>query len=58
MANVSLTWLGHASFRLDGPGGKRVYIDPWLQNPKCPEGEQEAPQASEDRAADGAAQAA
>jgi L-ascorbate metabolism protein UlaG (beta-lactamase superfamily) len=41
MANVSLTWLGHASFRLDGASGKRVYIDPWLQNPKCPEGEQE-----------------
>jgi L-ascorbate metabolism protein UlaG (beta-lactamase superfamily) len=41
MANLSLTWLGHASFRLDGPSGKRVYIDPWLENPKCPEGERE-----------------
>src|SRR3954466_10844038 len=41
MANGSLTWLGHASFRLDTPGGKRVYIDPWLENPKCPESEQE-----------------
>jgi L-ascorbate metabolism protein UlaG (beta-lactamase superfamily) len=39
MANVSLTWLGHASFRLDGASGKRVYIDPWLDNPKFPEGE-------------------
>ena len=39
MANVSLTWLGHASFRLDTPGGKRVYVDPWLGNPKCPEAE-------------------
>jgi L-ascorbate metabolism protein UlaG (beta-lactamase superfamily) len=39
---VPLTWLGHASFRLDSPGGKRIYIDPWLNgNPKCPEGEQE-----------------
>ena len=37
----SLTWLGHASFRLDTPGGKRVYVDPWLTgNPKCPEAEQ------------------
>ena len=36
-----LTWLGHASFRLDTPGGKRIYVDPWLTgNPKCPEGEQ------------------
>ena len=41
MANGSLTWLGHASFRLDTPGGKRVYIDPWLENPKCPESEKE-----------------
>jgi L-ascorbate metabolism protein UlaG (beta-lactamase superfamily) len=37
-----LTWLGHASFRLDSPGGKRVYIDPWLTgNPTCPESEKE-----------------
>ena len=36
----TLTWLGHASFRLDSPGGKRVYVDPWLEgNPKCPAGE-------------------
>jgi len=36
-----LTWLGHASFRIDTPGGKRVYVDPWLTgNPKCPESEQ------------------
>ena len=42
MANVSLTWLGHASFRADSPEGKRVYVDPWLEgNPKCPESEQE-----------------
>ena len=39
MANGSLTWLGHAAFRLDTPGGKRVYIDPFLDNPKCPEAE-------------------
>jgi L-ascorbate metabolism protein UlaG (beta-lactamase superfamily) len=41
MADVSLTWLGHASFRLDSPGGKRIYVDPWLGNPKCPEAEKE-----------------
>jgi L-ascorbate metabolism protein UlaG (beta-lactamase superfamily) len=35
----TLTWLGHASFRLDSPGGKRIYVDPFLQNPKCPESE-------------------
>src|ERR671923_2497407 len=39
---VPLTWLGHASFRLDTPGGKRIYVDPFLSgNPKCPESEQE-----------------
>jgi L-ascorbate metabolism protein UlaG (beta-lactamase superfamily) len=39
VANASLTWLGHASFRIDSPGGKRIYLDPWLENPKCPDGE-------------------
>src|SRR5438105_2536432 len=42
MADATLTWLGHASFRLDTPGGKRIYVDPWLSgNPKCPQNEQE-----------------
>ena len=41
MATASLTWLGHASFRLDSPNGKRVYVDPWLDNPKCPESERD-----------------
>jgi len=35
----TLSWLGHASFRLDSPSGKRIYVDPFLQNPKCPESE-------------------
>ncbi len=39
---VALTWLGHASFRFDTPGGKRVYVDPFLTgNPRCPESERE-----------------
>jgi L-ascorbate metabolism protein UlaG (beta-lactamase superfamily) len=41
MADVSLTWLGHAAFRFDTPGGKRVYVDPFLDNPKCPPNEVE-----------------
>lgn len=41
MADTTVTWLGHAAFRVDTPGGKRVYVDPWLQNPKCPEGERD-----------------
>ena len=37
MADTTLTWLGHATFRLDTAGGKRVYVDPFLNgNPKCP----------------------
>jgi L-ascorbate metabolism protein UlaG (beta-lactamase superfamily) len=41
MPDVALTWLGHAAFRFDTPGGKRVYIDPFLENPKCPDNERE-----------------
>jgi L-ascorbate metabolism protein UlaG (beta-lactamase superfamily) len=41
MATIRLTWLGHAAFRFDTPGGKRVYVDPFLDNPKCPDGEKE-----------------
>ena len=41
-ANGSLTWLGHAAFRIDSPAGKRIYVDPFLSgNPSCPAGEQE-----------------
>ena len=41
MADTQVTWLGHAAFRIDSPGGKRIYVDPWLDNPKCPDGEKE-----------------
>ena len=37
---MELTWLGHATFRIDTADGKRIYIDPFLTgNPKCPENE-------------------
>ncbi len=37
---ATLTWLGHAAFRIDTPGGKRMYIDPFLNgNPKGPDSE-------------------
>jgi L-ascorbate metabolism protein UlaG (beta-lactamase superfamily) len=39
---MTLTWLGHAAFRFDTPGGKRIYVDPFLNgNPACPESELE-----------------
>ena len=40
--STTLTWLGHAAFRIDTPGGKRIYVDPFLNgNPSCPEAELE-----------------
>jgi L-ascorbate metabolism protein UlaG (beta-lactamase superfamily) len=42
MADATLTWLGHAAFRIDTSGGKRIYVDPFLNgNPTCPTGEQQ-----------------
>jgi len=41
MADTTLTWLGHAAFRIDTASGTRIYVDPFLNgNPKCPENEQ------------------
>lgn len=38
MQNLELTWLGHSTFLLTTPGGKRVLIDPWvMNNPVCPD---------------------
>jgi L-ascorbate metabolism protein UlaG (beta-lactamase superfamily) len=35
---LSFTWLGHATFLLRSPGGKRILTDPWVAgNPACPE---------------------
>jgi L-ascorbate metabolism protein UlaG (beta-lactamase superfamily) len=42
MSDTTLTWLGHAAFRIDTAAGKRIYVDPFLNgNPKCPAGEVE-----------------
>jgi L-ascorbate metabolism protein UlaG (beta-lactamase superfamily) len=38
----TVTWLGHAAFRLDTPAGTRLYVDPFLTgNPSCPASETE-----------------
>jgi L-ascorbate metabolism protein UlaG (beta-lactamase superfamily) len=35
---IKLTWLGHATFRIETPGGRVVIVDPWIMgNPACPE---------------------
>ena len=40
LKGVKLTWLGHATFRIETPAGKTVIIDPWIMgNPMCPEAE-------------------
>ncbi len=39
---TTLTWLGHAAFRMDTEAGTRLYVDPFLHgNPKCPDVERE-----------------
>jgi L-ascorbate metabolism protein UlaG (beta-lactamase superfamily) len=38
---TTLTWLGHAAFRVDTSSARRIYVDPFLQgNPSCPQAEQ------------------
>ncbi len=37
MQNLSITWLGHSTFLLVSPGGKRILFDPWVTgNPASP----------------------
>lgn len=39
VSRLAITWLGHGTFLLRSPGGKRILIDPWLTgNPRCPPG--------------------
>ena len=37
---TELTWWGHAAFIVRTPGGATLAIDPWLSNPKAPQGAQ------------------
>jgi L-ascorbate metabolism protein UlaG (beta-lactamase superfamily) len=38
MKKLSYTWLGHATFAMTSPGGKRLLFDPWVTtNPSTPE---------------------
>jgi len=40
LKGIKLTWLGHATFRIQTPAGKTILIDPWVMgNPMCPEKE-------------------
>jgi L-ascorbate metabolism protein UlaG (beta-lactamase superfamily) len=38
MRPLAFTWLGHATFLLRSPGGKRLIVDPWITgNPAAPD---------------------
>src|ERR1700733_9274246 len=40
LKGIQLTWLGHATFRIETPGGQTIIIDPWIMNnPACPPSE-------------------
>jgi L-ascorbate metabolism protein UlaG (beta-lactamase superfamily) len=44
MQKLSITWLGHSTFVVRTPGGKRLLFDPWLSsNPSCPESMKKPP---------------
>ena len=44
MSPLGITWLGHATFVVRTPGGKRILIDPWLtENPACPPAHKKPP---------------
>ena len=41
-----ITWLGHATFRIETKDGATAYVDPWVMgNPMCPENEKQVKKA-------------
>ena len=36
--NIEVTWFGHSAFLFQSPAGKKILIDPWLDNPRAPAG--------------------
>jgi len=46
LAGIKLTWLGHATFRIETPEGKTLFVDPWIMgNPMCPESDKNVKEA-------------
>jgi len=40
LKGIKITWLGHATFRIQTPKGRTILVDPWVMgNPACPESE-------------------
>ncbi len=38
---AKVTWFGHSAFLIESAAGKKILIDPWLENPKAPAGAKE-----------------
>ena len=36
LKGIRLTWLGHASFRIETPAGKTIYVDPVINPLRAP----------------------
>jgi L-ascorbate metabolism protein UlaG (beta-lactamase superfamily) len=34
--HATITWFGHSAFLIESSGGKRILVDPWLENPTAP----------------------
>ena len=48
MQKLGITWLGHSTFLVRTPGGKRLLFDPWLtENPACPPAFKKPPKSTE-----------
>jgi len=46
LAGNKITWLGHATFRIETKDGATVYVDPWvMNNPMCPDSEKKVKKA-------------
>jgi L-ascorbate metabolism protein UlaG (beta-lactamase superfamily) len=46
MQRLAITWLGHSTFVVRTPGGRRLLFDPWLTgNPSCPPAQRKPPAA-------------
>ena len=47
-AKTTVTWYGHAAFKIETPSGKTLLVDPWFQNPSNPSGKDDLKQTKAD----------
>ncbi len=45
---TTVTWYGHATFKIETPSGKTLLIDPWFQNPTNPTAKDDVKQTKAD----------